>query len=120
MSTDTGPPATVGGRYTLGDLIGRGGAADVFRARDELLGRDVAIKMFNAAGSVSADGASPGDPADPAEKIGDIEEGQEARHRREVLTLAGLSHPGLVTVYDVGDEDGRAYFVMQLLSLIHI
>ncbi|MDF2979919.1 MAG: serine/threonine kinase [Actinomycetospora sp.] len=116
MSTDTGPPATVGGRYTLGDLIGRGGAADVFRARDELLGRDVAIKMFNAAGSAVADGASPGDPADPAEKIGDIEEGQEARHRREVLTLAGLSHPGLVTVYDVGDEDGRAYFVMQLIE----
>ena len=116
MSTDTGPPATVGGRYTLGDLIGRGGAADVFRARDELLGRDVAIKMFNAAGSVIAENASPGDPADPAEKIGDIEEGQEARHRREVLTLAGLSHPGLVTVYDVGDEDGRAYFVMQLIE----
>ena len=116
MSTDTGPPATVGGRYTVGDLIGRGGAADVFRARDELLGRDVAIKMFNAAGSVVAENASPGDPADPAEKIGDIEEGQEARHRREVLTLAGLSHPGLVTVYDVGDEDGRAYFVMQLIE----
>jgi len=116
VSTDTGPPATVGGRYTLGDLIGRGGAADVFRARDELLGRDVAIKMFNAAGSAAAEGAVPGDPADPAEKIGDIEEGQEARHRREVLTLAGLSHPGLVTVYDVGDEDGRAYFVMQLIE----
>ena len=116
MSTETGPPATVGGRYTVGDLIGRGGAADVFRARDELLGRDVAIKMFNAAGSVVAENASPGDPADPAEKIGDIEEGQEARHRREVLTLAGLSHPGLVTVYDVGDEDGRAYFVMQLIE----
>ncbi|WP_345341585.1 serine/threonine-protein kinase, partial [Actinomycetospora succinea] len=116
MSTDTGPPAMVGGRYTVGDLIGRGGAADVFRARDELLGRDVAIKMFNAAGSVTPTDVEPGDPADPAEKIGDIEEGQEARHRREVLTLAGLSHPGLVTVYDVGDEDGRAYFVMQLIE----
>ena len=33
-----------------------------------------------------------------------------------MLTLAGLSHPGLVTVYDVGDEDGRAYFVMQLIE----
>ena len=64
-STEAGPPATVGGRYTLGDLIGRGGAADVFRARDELLGRDVAIKMFNAAGSVVAENASRAIPPTP-------------------------------------------------------
>jgi tRNA A-37 threonylcarbamoyl transferase component Bud32 len=118
VSTDTGPPLSVGGRYTLGELIGRGGAADVFRARDELLGRDVAIKMFTAGGDVAAAGAAEAGAAggEGAPKVGDIEEGQEARHRREVLTLAGLSHPGLVTVYDVGDEDGRAYFVMQLIE----
>ena len=73
MSTDTGPPATVGGRYTVGDLIGRGGAADVFRARDELLGRDVAIKMFNAAGSVVADERVPGRSRRPR--------GEDRRHR---------------------------------------
>ncbi len=117
MSTDTGPPLSVGGRYTLGELVGRGGAADVFRARDELLGRDVAIKMFTAGGDALAAGAEEANGDAPgAEKVGDIEEGQEARHRREVLTLAGLSHPGLVTVYDVGDEEGRAYFVMQLIE----
>ena len=113
------PPPSVGGRYTMGDLIGRGGAADVYRARDQLLGRDVAIKMFVAGGtgelgasrSPGPDGAAP-----PADVVGDLEVGQDARHRREVLTLAGLSHPGLVTVYDVGDEAGRAYFVMQLIE----
>jgi eukaryotic-like serine/threonine-protein kinase len=160
-TTDAGPPTVVGGRYTVGDLIGRGGAADVYRARDELLGRDVAIKMFGAGGEVVAaanaeaaaaadepapdalDGSQvpdgdedvagdedaapdaaaarygPGGAADghrrsvpPAELVGDLEEGSDARNRREVLTLAALSHPGLVTVYDVGDDHGRAYFVM--------
>jgi serine/threonine protein kinase len=160
-TTDAGPPTVVGGRYTVGDLIGRGGAADVYRARDELLGRDVAIKMFGAGGDVvaaanaeaasvpapppdpvsdepvpaqepadEADGPGPGaagrygrgpggtprPSAPPAELVGDLEEGSEARNRREVLTLAALSHPGLVTVYDVGDDHGRAYFVMQLIE----
>ncbi|MEJ2867039.1 serine/threonine-protein kinase [Actinomycetospora sp. OC33-EN08] len=149
-TTEAGPPTVVGGRYTVGDLIGRGGAADVYRARDELLGRDVAIKMFGAGGEVVAaanaeasSGAPSGapsegpdaadEPADgarygpgsgsaprasspPAELVGDLEEGSDARNRREVLTLAALSHPGLVTVYDVGDDRGRAYFVMQLIE----
>ena len=172
-TTDAGPPTVVGGRYTVGDLIGRGGAADVYRARDELLGRDVAIKMFGAGGEVVAAAnaeaaaaaddpspevadapaepdAAPGYPDEgddqahdeapaavdehvarygpggtdgpprpsgpPAELVGDLEEGSDARNRREVLTLAALSHPGLVTVYDVGDDHGRAYFVMQLIE----
>jgi serine/threonine protein kinase len=161
-TTDAGPPTVVGGRYTVGDLIGRGGAADVYRARDELLGRDVAIKMFGAGGEVVAaanaeaaaaadepspeaadassgsqqpdaddeapdaaaasrygPGAADGAPrpsGPPAELVGDLEEGSDARNRREVLTLAALSHPGLVTVYDVGDDHGRAYFVMQLIE----
>jgi serine/threonine protein kinase len=165
-TTDAGPPTVVGGRYTVGDLIGRGGAADVYRARDELLGRDVAIKMFGAGGDVVAaanaeaasvpvatpevvdpvsgesvpphgpaddgldavpgagaagrygrgNGSTPRPSAPPAELVGDLEEGSEARNRREVLTLAALSHPGLVTVYDVGDDHGRAYFVMQLIE----
>jgi hypothetical protein len=83
-----------GGRYTLGDLIGRGGAAEVFRARDELLGRDVAVKLFPAG----------------------VGEADESRRQREVQTLAGMNHPGLVTIYDVGQERDRAYFVMQLIE----
>ncbi|HEY2192545.1 MAG TPA: serine/threonine-protein kinase [Actinomycetospora sp.] len=94
-STEAGPPSTVGaGRYTLGDLIGRGGAAEVFRARDELLGRDVAVKLFPAG----------------------VGEADESRRQREVQTLAGMNHPGLVTIYDVGQEGSRAYFVMQLIE----
>src|SRR3954447_16691024 len=94
-STEAGPPPTVGGgRYTLGDLIGRGGAAEVFRARDELLGRDVAVKLFPAG----------------------VGEADESRRQREVQTLAGMNHPGLVTIYDVGQERDRAYFVMQLIE----
>ncbi|GLZ56141.1 serine/threonine-protein kinase [Actinomycetospora sp. NBRC 106378] len=94
-STEAGPPSTVGaGRYTLGDLIGRGGAAEVYRARDELLGRDVAVKLFPAG----------------------VGEADESRRQREVQTLAGMNHPGLVTIYDVGAEGSRAYFVMQLIE----
>jgi len=94
-STEAGPPTTVGGgRYALGDLIGRGGAAEVFRARDELLGRDVAVKLFPAG----------------------VGEADESRRQREVQTLAGMNHPGLVTIYDVGQEGSRAYFVMQLVE----
>jgi len=94
-STEAGPPSTVGaGRYTLGDLIGRGGAAEVFRARDELLGRDVAVKLFPAG----------------------VGEADESRRQREVQTLAGMNHPGLVTIYDVGAEGSRPYFVMQLIE----
>lgn len=95
MTTEAGPPTTVGGgRYTLGDLIGRGGAAEVFIARDELLGRDVAVKLFPAG----------------------VGEADESRRQREVQTLAGMNHPGLVTIYDVGQTDSRAYFVMQLIE----
>ena len=83
-----------GGRYTLGDLIGRGGAAEVFIARDELLGRDVAVKLFPAG----------------------VGEADESRRQREVQTLAGMNHPGLVTIYDVGQTESRAYFVMQLIE----
>jgi hypothetical protein len=94
-STEAVPPSTVGaGRYTLGDLIGRGGAAEVYRARDELLGRDVAVKLFPAG----------------------VGEADESRRQREVQTLAGMNHPGLVTIYDVGQEGSRAYFVMQLIE----
>ena len=94
-STEAVPPSTVGaGRYTLGDLIGRGGAAEVYRARDELLGRDVAVKLFPSG----------------------VGEADESRRQREVQTLAGMNHPGLVTIYDVGQEGSRAYFVMQLIE----
>src|SRR6266568_3111847 len=78
-----GPGAVLGGRYRLVERIGSGGMADVFRGDDELLGRAVAVKAFRDDGAVN-----------------------ERRIDAEVRTLAGLQHPGLVTVFDAGVSDG--------------
>lgn len=72
-------------RYELGDLIGRGGMADVWRGRDLLLGRDVAVKILRS------------DLArDPI---------FQARFRREAKAVAGLNDPAIVAVFDTGDTD---------------
>ncbi|MEU6813199.1 protein kinase [Streptomyces sp. NPDC046831] len=85
---------TVGGRYQLGAGIGRGGAADVYEGVDVRLGRQVAVKVFRAG-------------ADPD---------MERRFAEEAVLLARLQHPGLVTVYDAGRHQGRAYLVMELVT----
>ncbi|MBF4625312.1 serine/threonine-protein kinase [Clavibacter sp. VKM Ac-2872] len=87
------------GRYRISGLLGRGGMATVYRASDETLGREVAVKVFAT------------DSADPAE----VE-----RQEGEVRMLAGLSHPGLVTLFDVGDDVVRdrvlAFIVMEIVD----
>jgi len=92
--TRAGLPVLIAGRYLVGPLLGRGGAAEVYRAHDQVLGRAVAVKLFLS-------GVATTDPR---------------RQHREVTTLAGLSHPGLVTLYNAGEQDGRAFFVMQLVA----
>jgi len=92
--TRAGLPVLIAGRYLVGPLLGRGGAAEVYRAHDQVLGRAVAVKLFLS-------GVTTTDPR---------------RQHREVTTLAGLSHPGLVTLYNAGEQDGRAFFVMQLVA----
>jgi len=92
--TRPGLPVLIAGRYLLGPLLGRGGAAEVYRAHDQVLGRAVAVKIF-------LNGVPTTDPR---------------RQHREITTLAGFSHPALVTVYNAGEQDGRAFFVMQLVS----
>jgi hypothetical protein len=93
-----GGPRPLGGRYDLGDLLGTGGVAQVFRARDRVLHRDVAVKVFG-----------PG-----------IDLNGPERERAEMRTLAGLSHPNLVPLHDAGtDHDHvppRAYLVMALVD----
>ncbi|MEV7202530.1 serine/threonine-protein kinase [Streptomyces griseoluteus] len=84
----------VGGRYRLGAGIGRGGAADVYEGVDVRLGRQVAVKFFRA-------GAEPE---------------LERRFAEEAVLLARLQHPGLVTVYDAGRHQDRAYLVMELVT----
>jgi eukaryotic-like serine/threonine-protein kinase len=84
------------GRYVLGRQLGAGGMGIVRRARDRHLDRDVAVKLL-------ADNLA----ADP-----------EARERflRESRAAAGIGHPNVVAVHDVGEDLGRPYFVMELIE----
>ncbi|MFJ9742913.1 protein kinase [Streptomyces sp. NPDC101166] len=82
------------GRYRLDTRIGSGGAADVYRGFDLRLRRAVAVKVFRPGTGVEA------------------EEGFSS----EAVILARLQHPGLVTAYDAGRHDDRAYLVMQLVE----
>jgi hypothetical protein len=84
----------LGGRYRLDALIGSGGAADVHRGHDLRLRRPVAVKVFR-----------PGADLD-----------MEERFRSEAVILARLQHPGVVTAYDTGRHNDRAYLVMQLIE----
>jgi eukaryotic-like serine/threonine-protein kinase len=84
---------TVGGRYEVERPLGRGGMAMVFLARDEALGRPVALKVL------------PTDlrPDDPFRE----------RFLREARLAARLSHPNVVRVFDAGEADGQPYIVME-------
>ncbi|MEU5595149.1 protein kinase [Streptomyces sp. NPDC020298] len=86
--------AMLAGRYRLGALLGRGGAADVHEAFDLQLRRAVAVKVFRAGTGAQT----------------------EERFAEEALLLARLEHPGLVTVHDYGRDRGRPFLVMQLLK----
>jgi len=85
----------LGGRYKLGEMIGTGGMADVFVAEDTRLARQVAIKVLRS---------------DLARDPSFV-----ARFRKEALAAAGLNHPGIVAVYDSGEEPAP-YIVMELIS----
>ena len=84
------------GRYSIVEPLGAGGMGVVYRARDEKLERTVAIKML-AQGVLT---------------------GEEARRhfRREALALAKLNHPRIAAVYDVGEQNGADFIVMELVA----
>ncbi|WP_412060551.1 serine/threonine-protein kinase [Rubrivirga sp. IMCC45206] len=84
------------GKYTLLGPLGRGGMGVVYRARDPVIGREVALKMI-------VDQAV----ADPAVRRRFLAEAQRA---------GSLNHPNIVTIYDVGEDDGRPFIVMEILS----
>src|SRR5215467_6718525 len=86
----------IGGRYALFDVLGTGGMATVWRARDEVLGREVAVKVL-----------SPQYAADPAFRT---------RFEREARHVASLSHPRLVTVFDCGVDGTVPFIVMELVA----
>ena len=83
------------GRYQIKALLGRGGMAAVYRAHDSVLRRDVALKVLYP--QYTGDGAS------------------LARFKREAVLAAGLDHPNIVPIYDVGEADGLVYIAMKLL-----
>lgn len=90
----------VGGRYRLGEVIGRGGMSSVYCARDEHLGRDVALKLF-------------------APQAPDSDELK--RQEAEIQLLATLNHPSLVTLFDAGidtriPDEPRPFLTMELVE----
>ncbi|MEI5102120.1 serine/threonine-protein kinase [Streptomyces sp. PmtG] len=88
------------GRYRLGDVLGRGGMGTVWRAKDETLGRTVAVKELRFPSSI-----------DDEEKRRLI-----TRTLREAKAIARIRNTGAVTVYDVVDEDDRPWIVMELVE----
>jgi len=91
-SVDGHRPGAMVGRYRLLQLVGRGGMGEVYAAHDPELDRKIAIKVMR--GDTYPD---------------DIE---AARMMREAQSIARLSHPNLVTVYDVGTANGRVFVAM--------
>ena len=86
----------LGGRYQLLELVGQGGMATIYRARDDQLGREVAVKVLRA------------------------EYGNDTafvlRFKREAQAAAQLSHPNVVGVYDTGSDQVGPYIVMELVT----
>ncbi len=86
----------IGDRYRIIEKIGVGGMAVVYRAKDEKLGRDVTVKILK-------------------EDYADDEKFKE-KFRSEAFSVAKLSHPNIVNVYDSGEEDGVCYIVMEFVD----
>ena len=84
------------GHYRIIEKIGSGAMGEVFRARDERLGRDVALKLIRPASSANPD--------------------HLRRFEQEARAAAALNHPNIVAVYDVGVNDGSPYIVCELLE----
>src|SRR4051812_578302 len=89
-------PGSRVGPYDITALLGAGGMGQVFRARDERLGRDVAIKVLPESFAADAD--------------------RLQRFQTEARAVGQLNHPNVLTVYDVGTHDGAPYLVTELLE----
>ncbi|WP_406370575.1 serine/threonine protein kinase [Streptomyces sp. NBC_00647] len=99
MSEDPGSERVIAGRYRLLSPLGEGGMGTVWRARDEVLQREVAVKEVRA----------------PAGLQSSEIERMYARLEREAWAAARISNRNVVTVYDVATQDGRPWIVMELI-----
>ena len=93
--TEVADGTTVDGRYRIVERIGSGGMADVYRAEDTHLGREVALKMLHRRFAQDAEFVE--------------------RFRREAKSAAGLQHPNVVGVFDRGEHEGTYYIAMECL-----
>ncbi len=100
MAVTSSTPRLVAGRYRLGEVLGRGTMGTVWSAHDEVLGRPVAVKEVLL---------PPGIPDAEADAL-------RERTLREARTIAALSHPNVVTLYDVAREDAAPFVVMELVA----
>lgn len=88
------PTEIAGGRYTVLELLGTGGMASVYRVRDAWFDEERALKLLLPHASKS--------------------ERTRTRFLQEARTMARLDHPNVVRIHDVGEEEGRYYFAMEL------
>jgi hypothetical protein len=89
-------PGTKLGPYEIVALIGAGGMGEVYRARDQRLGRDVAVKILPASFAADPD--------------------RLRRFEQEARAIAALSHPNILGVHDIGQHDGTPFMVSELLE----
>ena len=82
-------------RYELMGELGRGGMGTVYRARDPLLNREVAVKLISSS---------------------DLAPELEGRFQREAQLVAQMDHPAIVPIHDLGRDQGSLFFVMPLVS----
>ncbi|MFD7436646.1 serine/threonine-protein kinase [Streptomyces sp. NPDC059861] len=104
MSVQPGSERVIAGRYRLLSPLGEGGMGTVWRARDEVLNREVAVKEVRAPAGLAAS---------------DVER-MYARLEREAWAAARVANRNVVTVYDVATEEGRPWIVMELVRGISL